>query len=379
MKKNNHYWTVKQLWDNIHLIEFPEFQREPTVWKLSKKQKLIDSIIRDFDIAAIYLYKTGDNSYDCIDGRQRINAIMSFLGKNEADLDDNGFHIKVSNEIFSDGEKFNQILDKRFISFPEDWKKRIFNYKINVVEIDNVESEEELNLLFLRLQLGAILNAGEKLNAMTGDMRDYIFHDLSKHTFFTSIKIPYRRFAREQVAAQIAINYFSKKEEGVFQKSRFVDLQDFFKEKSRFNSAAKKYAKEISNILTKIETYFGNKIHYIRNRAIAVSVFLFVSELIETGKEKDVKLFIEFLIKFLKTLKWQISKGVMMDSAYYDLLKFNTNIAQAAVEKPAIERRHDFLKDYFHAFKNTKSIRGDREYKAEKGVDPNKERESIII
>ena len=379
MKKINHSWTIKDLKEKFNLIEFPEFQREPTVWRLSKKQKLMDSIVRDFDIAAVYLYKTTEKKYDCIDGRQRLNAIMSFLGENKSDTEDNKFELKISNEIFSDGEDFDEIAEKRFSSFSNKWKNKILDFKINVVEISQVDYEEELNLLFLRLQLGAILNAGEKLNAMTGDMRDFIFSDLGKHSFFKAIKIPYRRFAREQVAAQIAINFYSKREYDVFQKSRFIDLQDFFKEKSKFDATDRKYTKEISKILTKIEGHFGENLHYIRNRAIAVSIFLFVNELIETKKEREIQTFIEFLFKFLKTLKWQISKGVMMDSAYYDLLKFNTNIAQAAVEKPAIERRHDFLREYFYEYKKNKLIKGDKEFTKVFKKKPDSERDGIEL
>src|ERR1044071_3118395 len=134
MKKTNHTWTIKELIDKINLIEFPEFQREPTVWKLIKKQRLMDSILRDFDIAPLYLFRKKDQTFDCIDGRQRINAILSFIGLNKADIEDNEFHLKISNEIFSDGNRFDEVLDKRFANFPVKWKTHILSYKINVVE-----------------------------------------------------------------------------------------------------------------------------------------------------------------------------------------------------------------------------------------------------
>ena len=77
MQVEHQYWTIKQLREYIDVIEFPEFQREPTVWKLDKKQLLIDSILRDFDISSIYIYEKENGGFDCIDGRQRINAIFS--------------------------------------------------------------------------------------------------------------------------------------------------------------------------------------------------------------------------------------------------------------------------------------------------------------
>ena len=375
MKKTNLIWSIEDLLNKINLIEFPEFQREPTVWKLIKKQRLIDSIFRDFDIAPIYLFNKGDGSFDCIDGRQRINAIKSYCGvNNDSDAEDNGFHLIISNEIFYDEDKFQDIVDKRFEFLKKARQNQLKSYKINIVEIDKVDNEEELNLLFLRLQLGAVLNAGEKLHAMTGDMRRYIFDVLSKHTFFQGIKIPYRRYAKEQVAAQITLNYFSNKETGYFQRSRYIDLQDFFKERSKFQPKDESYIKGIENTLDIIKTSFDKKLHNISNRAIAVSVFLFVDQLVADNEDKLINSFTEFLLIFLRTLKWQLPKGVKMDEQYYDLLRFQNSVSQAAGEKSAIEKRHDFLGEYFSYFKNEKVIRGDKEYKEATGKNPDTER-----
>ena len=115
MKKKNYSWSIDKLIHKIKLIEFPEYQREPSVWNLLKKQRLIDSILRGFDIASIYLFKKNDDTYDCIDGRQRINTILSYLGENsETDPDDNEFHLKITNEIFEDNSRFNNVDNKRF-------------------------------------------------------------------------------------------------------------------------------------------------------------------------------------------------------------------------------------------------------------------------
>ncbi len=379
MKTHHQYWTIEELSKSINSIEFPEFQREPTVWDLEKKQRLIDSILRDFDISSMYFYKKEDGGYDCIDGRQRINAILSFLEINDADEADNAFHLKIENEIYDDEGYFNDVDKKRFSSFSPKWRKHFLNYKLNIVEITEVEHDEELNLLFLRLQIASVLNAGEKLNAMTGDIRDWIFYTLVKHEFFKLIRIPKRRYAREQVAAQIALNAFSKRDNGAFQRSRYIDLQDFFKRYNRFSAHDKKLIKEMEYNFDIIVKYFGEKLKYINNRAIAVSIYLFVSEMLEPGKEKEIKKFVEFFIKFLKTLKWEIPKGVEMDKPYYDLLKFQTNITQAAGEKTAIQKRQDFLNEYFYFYKKKGMIKGDEEYKQETKKDPNIERDNIEL
>jgi hypothetical protein len=224
-----------------------------------------------------------------------------------------------------------------------------------------------------------VLNAGEKLNAMTGDMRDTIFYDIGKHAFLSKIRIPERRFAREQVAAQIVLNEFNKRDNNTFHRSRYVDLQDFFKEYDNFTPKDKETVVSIKEKFGKIDKYFGDKLKHIGNRAIAVSVYLFVGQLIDTAEEKETKQFVEFFEMFLRTLKWQLPLGVQMDSAYYNLLKFQTNVTQAAGEKSAIERRHDFLGEYFYYYKQTKKIKGDDEYQTSTGNKADTERAKVKL
>ncbi len=64
-------------------------------------------------------------------------------------------------------------------------QKTISKYVFTIAVITEA-SDEELRLLFLRLQLGAPLNAGEKLHAMKGDMRDFVF--ISGKTILSSKK-----------------------------------------------------------------------------------------------------------------------------------------------------------------------------------------------
>lgn len=376
MKTHNENWTIKKLTENLNKIEFPEFQREPSVWKLDKKQRLIDSILRDFNISSIYFFKKDKVGYDCIDGRQRINAISSYLDLN-GDDDDNGFHLIVKNEIYDDSGRFAEIDQKRFKNLG-DWKNNILNYKLNIVIIDKVDEDEELNLLFLRLQIAAVLNAGEKLHAMMGDLHDEIFYKISDHSFFNEVRIPTRRFALEQVASQIVINVFSLVKEDSFHRARYIDLQDFYKQYTSLTADDKKIIKSITTDLDIIKKYFKDKLIIISNRALAVSVFLFCRELIINKKTTELNKFVEFVEMFLKTLRWQIKKGVQMDEEYYNLLKFQTNITQAAAEKTAIEKRHNFLKEYFYHYSKSKEIKGDAAYKKASG-SPDKERKNIKL
>lgn len=379
MKIKIEKWKITRLLESMGMIDYPEFQREPTVWDLNKKQRLIDSILRGFDISLIYFFKNAKERYDCIDGRQRINAILSYLGKNGSDEYDNAFHLKIENEIYDDRGKFKTADSKRYKDLDGKWKDKILNYEVNIVIIEEVEHDEELNLLFLRLQIASVLNAGEKLHAMTGDMRDWIFLDIHKHKFFQKISIPQRRFAKEQVAAQIILNEFSKRSTDEFHRSRYIDLQDFFKQFSQMSSSDKKFTAEIAKKFDTIVDNFSSSLTYIKNRAIAVSIFLLISELINSNKKGEIKTFVVFFIQFMKTLKWQLPKGLDMDRMYQELLNFQTNISQAAGEKTAIQARHDILNKYFYHFKKHDEIIGDKDYYRKTNHRPEKIREKFSL
>ena len=115
------------------------------------------------------------------------------------------------------------------------------------------------------------------------------------------------------------------------------------------------------------------------NRAITVSIFLFVSDLRKQKKEQELGQFVDFFIKFMKTLKWQMSKGVQMDPPYYDLLKFQTHVTQAAGEKYAIQNRHDLWQEYFYKYKETNAIKGDEEYLTATGREADSERQNVPL
>ncbi|WP_345867177.1 DUF262 domain-containing protein [Shewanella algae] len=61
------------------LIVNRKYQRK-LVWNLSEKQSLVDSIMKDYPIPLILLAEdSSQNSYEIMDGMQRLNAIFAFI------------------------------------------------------------------------------------------------------------------------------------------------------------------------------------------------------------------------------------------------------------------------------------------------------------
>jgi hypothetical protein len=269
MKREIVQWTAKELYANREFIQYPDYQREPTVWVPYKKQLLIDSMLIGLDIPKIYLYSPKDDNkycrivgdkrifyYDCVDGQQRIVSVIEFF---------NGT-LKLR-----DGRYFKDLTTNE--------QRKVMNYKFTIGMIREA-TDDELRLLFLRLQLGAPLNVGEKLHAMKGGMRDFVFDVGRNHPFFEKISIPARRYAKETVFVQICLNSFYRTLRKTFYSARYHDLKAFFEQYTHIEKY-KELTDGIVNTLDLLNKYFGVETCSLRNRASVVSGYLFFEDLVK--------------------------------------------------------------------------------------------------
>lgn len=360
MQRTSATFTIQDLRHEFPRIEFPEYQREPNVWNLDQKQRLIDSILRQFDIAAIYLYERDDGGWECIDGRQRLNAIMSFLDSNLAD-EHNGFSVRIHNEVADEGAGGLEQLSGRTFDELDD-QSAVLGYEVTTVILSGVREPSEFNLQFLRLNLGTLINAGEKLHAMVGVMRDRLFAPggLGEHPFLAEVAIPTRRYSRELLAAQLMLQVSSRRESGHFARARHFDLQRYLK---RYADSEDTRLGEVKETLDALSRGAPSLSGELGNRAIAVSVVLAGWEL---GVRSDADLAIrygQFVGVFLERLKYQRErmKDLNPDPRYEYLVTFQRNLTQAAVERPAVTYRHETLKEQFQVWSETAELSGDNE------------------
>lgn len=76
------FLELKNLYEDDLLKLSPGFQRQ-SVWAERDRVKLIDSILQNYPLPAIFLYArkhNGDEVYDVIDGKQRIESVLRFMG-----------------------------------------------------------------------------------------------------------------------------------------------------------------------------------------------------------------------------------------------------------------------------------------------------------
>jgi len=381
-------WTVKDLSDRFPSIDFPEYQREPTVWDRAAKQLLVDSILRKFDIASLYMYKDKDGTLDCIDGRQRIGAIMSFLGQNLEDPD-NCFALRLTNEVYEDQAaeqpflQFNEMplseierktkeeKDKVAQQLAQQLIAELMKYELTVVELSDSRRPAEFNLQFTRLNLGAILNSGERLHAMIGDLRDECFGSdkvkgLGEHPFLEASGVQTGRFGKEQVAAQILTQILELDRSGSYVRTRHFDLQRLFKVYSAFDKGQKALVKRVRGILDLLAIGFKEGVTdgLLRSRALTVSMVLLAWKL-QIKDESDAKKLATFSREFICRSSWQLKrrlKGLAVDPEFRYLLEFQRHVTQASVEKSAVIGRASTLESEYALWQKHHAFTGDREY-----------------
>ena len=184
-------WFINSVRDRQERINpKPQYQRTP-VWNEAKKQLLIDSILRGYDLPKFYLCSSDfPYEHEIVDGQQRLNAIWEFC-KDEYPL----------GEVSKDIPDFGNLSGKKWSDLSSPAREQIGTFKLTIVIIKNA-SDLERRQLFLRLQEGVSLNPAEKRNAMPGNMRDFIADDLGDtHSVFPLTELSDARFEWHNLAA----------------------------------------------------------------------------------------------------------------------------------------------------------------------------------
>lgn len=344
MERNVRDWTIDKICKERSNINFPDYQREKRLWNERDKRDLVDSILKGIDIPKLYFYKLPrTKTYEVVDGQQRLWAIWDFY---------DGLY-KLSN-----GQTFAKLRSSE--------KAQFTGYKLQIAEIIEAD-EKDLRLLFLRLQLGLLLNTGEKLHALTGIVKDFVFKKMCKHHFIMeTVNIPKRRFAKETLSAQICINSYHKVKSDTFFRTRFIDLEEFFMDgknpKGKELDFLNKRFASILSTLSILDKYFANKGHLLKNRSFVLSIYLFVEELTKNKSPKEIKESVSKLVKFtelfLRRLREEIKAGFQRQNE--NLYNFQSYLNNAPGEKYQIARRHEELKKFFTYYSTKGKIKGDK-------------------
>ncbi len=296
--------AIDKVYKRRDRYEIPEWQRQE-VWSRSKKQNLIDSILRGWKLPKFYFLKLSDDpeGYEVVDGQQRLVTILEFF--------DNEFPLADDSAREFGGTYYQDLPDKYTDVFDD--------YEIEFDEIEDA-SDEEVKQFFQRLQDGLPLTSSEKLNSIHSKLRDFVMRQ-TKHSFFKKVTASDKRYGHFDILAKTAAIEIDGTEVGL----RYDDLHAVFESQAAFSSRSN-VAKRITQALNFVDEGFAeDKAALLRNRTIVQSLLTLVCRLIQSGKAVGYKRKVaEFFEKFLKELNRQVELG--QEATDPDYLRFQRTI-----------------------------------------------------
>lgn len=305
--------------------EIPDWQR-PEVWDVSKKQQLIDSILRGWRLPKFYLSQVGEHEYEVVDGQQRLVAIYEFFA--------NELSLSADSAAMFGGYFYKDLPPKHSDAFDD--------FEIDFDQIETA-SEDELKLFFQRLQQGLPLRSSERLNAIPSKLRDFC-KSKAKHTFLAErISVSDARLAHFDILSKVAVVEI----EGVDSGLRFDDIKKVFEAQVAFSSTSA-VAKRMVAALELLSVAFASREPSLKNRTIVQSVVTFACKLVEAGKSKGLEAkTAAFVRQFITELGQQVELG--QDATDYDFIRFqksvNANVRVGTRIRHEILLRKAFLYD----------------------------------
>jgi hypothetical protein len=141
----------------------PEFQRGE-VWGKLKKQRLIDSILRDWHVPPIHVIENPKTrKHEVLDGQQRLAAIRDFVSG----------HFPVNGNIEPNDSSIQALDGLNYRELPDDWRRRFNQFTIRLFRIVDYRSAEPAEIFF-RLNQPTNLTGAEQRNAFFGPVREQI-------------------------------------------------------------------------------------------------------------------------------------------------------------------------------------------------------------
>lgn len=182
--------TVGLVLNNIDDYIIPNFQTKSR-WDMSKKIKLVDSILNQMPVPEFFVSKNNDvdykDSFLVLDGQQRLAALRDFkAGKFSMTFGDIGKKpVNFSNLSPLEQQKFDE-----------------YNLSFQIIE----GNDREIREVFKRLNDGTPLNKIEKRNIVPSELLDFIKDTVKTHSLFKKLNIKDdKRFAHTDLLQRLVL------------------------------------------------------------------------------------------------------------------------------------------------------------------------------
>jgi len=182
----------------------PDFQRGE-VWAVTKKQRLIDTVLRGWVIPPVLIISPAiGGQQQVLDGQQRLASMRDFLNN----------EFPVDGHVAPVDENIKILHGKYFWELPDDLRRAILRTPVRMYEIYDYKPEEPAEIFF-RLNQPTGLTSAEKRNAFFGPVRDQIRvlveeFEKNENNLKKSLGFSNSRMAYDDVFARLAFVLESK-------------------------------------------------------------------------------------------------------------------------------------------------------------------------
>jgi len=267
----------------------PDFQRGE-VWQTSKKQHLVDSVLRNWHIPPIHLVVKQDARQEVLDGQQRLVSIRDFVAG----------HFGVDGHIPPHDPQIAALHGLKYDDLPGHVRRQFDAFTVRVYLLTDYKPEEP-GELFFRLNQPVALTTAEKRNAFLGPARDQVkatVEYMRDYIGESRIGFTNRRMAYDDVIAKFLflceVGRIDRRVSGTDLSNRFRSVKPF---DERHVALARKC----------LEALFCHPIEsdqYTRlNKATLLTWMLFVARIMTVGRSADAiaelsKSIFEFFLAF---------------------------------------------------------------------------------
>ena len=290
---NRHELKIEHIFhefQNGALIVDTTYQRR-SIWLERDKIRLIETILLGLIIPEVYFWDaetdpdTGKTITHIVDGQQRINAIVEFIGN----------EFKLSKEHLISDKIKEKYGDKRFENLANEDKVIIWAFNLSIVSIKNKERDEIRNI-FYRLNLtNYSLNDQEKRHSNTWGR----FADLTQEIVEMPFWIDYKLFNYGDIKRMKDDEFCSSlillARKGIINQTNQTPLNDAYTD---YATNYPEYENDKSRILDWIEKFklfYSNENHsFMRKRTQLYTVFCLMDYLTEEGINTDATMIEQF-------------------------------------------------------------------------------------
>lgn len=319
----------------------PDYQRPGGVWNTKKKQLFIDSLLNRYDIPKLYFHQINGSEqseihrFAIIDGRQRLEAIWSFIDGDFPVADDFSY---LDDPEVQAGQMTYQELSKAYPRLITRFNSRTLT--IMVVAADELDFVEDM---FSRLNEAVPLNAAEKRNAFGGPL-PIITRRLVRHRFFTSrIAIPDTRYRHHDISAKFL--YLEDSDNIVDTKKASLDA--FFKFANNNNKTEADYRgtrEAVDENITRMAETFIERDPLLKSAGMVVVYYVLFSRL---RREALIDQISRISLVDFEEKRAQNRELFENDLEGVDrrLIEFD-ELAQSSNDSAAIRERYEALRDF---------------------------------